>query len=633
MLLITSGAYVDSELYAEFGRIPPAFLPVGNRRLFTYQARRHGTRHAQVVMTVPGDFVLDEADAACLDACGITLYRTEAGAPLGWAVHDFLSTHGIAGPIEILYGDTLIDDPPRQGSDWLAVGQTDEYYDWYHEIPAHGQPGGIWTGMFAFSDAARLRELLAERGDFIASVVAYERKVGLAHWPVAHWLDFGHVHTYFDSKRTVTTQRHFNQLRVAEGVVTKTGDDTAKIAAEAEWFERAPPSVKPFLAPYIGRTAGTCGYQLEYLHLATLNELYVFGRLPERVWGRIFRAADAFLRTARAVPVDQPPSGDAIRQTYRDKTLARLDAYAAATGCDLDAGWALNGVRTPSLRTIAEQASAAVEAGASEASFLHGDFCFSNILFDFRAGRVKTIDPRGIDASGRPTCFGDLRYDIGKLAHSVLGLYDHIVAGHFVLEDDDGFVLDGQADFQPDVEPGAGRGAWSGSPPGNRQGGQPAGQAGSRMGGQPGARQGAQMSGLASGQSGTPLSAHLNAQRSAPMHAMLDDPLYGLAGQPSSGQPGSLHEQLRPGHALRFRVLAQRTGPIRELFLATPFAGRLPAAWDCYPVMVLLFLSMLPLHADVPQRQRALLANAIRLYLEWSAHDRDPDGGNEPPFL
>lgn len=593
MLLITSGAYVDSELYAEFGRIPPAFLPVGNRRLFTYQARRHGARHAQVVMTVPGDFALDEADAACLEACGITPYRTETGAALGWAVYDFLSTQGIAGPIEILYGDTLIDDPPRAGSDWLAVGQTDEYYDWYHEVPRHGQPGGIWTGMFAFSDAARLRELLAERGDFIASVVAYERQVGLAHWPVAHWRDFGHVHTYFDSKRSVTTQRHFNRLRVADGVVTKTGDDTGKIAAEAEWFERAPPAVKPFLAPYIGRTddACGCGYQLEYLHLAALNELYVFGRLPERVWARIFRAADAFLRTAHAVPLDQPPPLDAIRQAYRDKTLSRLEAYARTAGCDLDAGWILNGTGAPSLRVIAEQASEAVEAGMPEPSFLHGDFCFSNILFDFRAGRVKTIDPRATDANGRPSRFGDLRYDIGKLAHSVLGLYDHIVAGHFALEEEDrpSDRLAGQHERSA-----------------SRMGGHAGGPAGERLGVQMGT------------QFGHAGNAQFSEQRTA---------------QPSGSPSGAPSGWLRPGHALRFRVLAQRTGPIRDLFLSTPFAGRLPAAWDCYPVMVLLFLSMLPLHADAPLRQRALLANAIRLYLEWRAHDRDPDGGIEPPLL
>ena len=34
MLLIMSAAYVDQELQSEFGLIPPAFLPVGNKPLY-----------------------------------------------------------------------------------------------------------------------------------------------------------------------------------------------------------------------------------------------------------------------------------------------------------------------------------------------------------------------------------------------------------------------------------------------------------------------------------------------------------------------------------------------------------------------------------------------------------------------
>ncbi|MGZ5182868.1 MAG: phosphotransferase, partial [Ramlibacter sp.] len=444
MLLITSGAYVESELASEFGRIPPAFLPVGNRRLYTYQIRQFGGLHDQVFLTLPGDFLLDEADALWLREQGVTLFRTTPGAPLGEAVHEFLSGARVTGPLDILYGDTLITDPLREGSDWLAVGHTDEYYDWHHEAPAWGQPGGAWTGLFSFSDAALLRDKLAAAGDFIAAVGAYDRQIGgLAHWEVSRWLDFGHVHTYFDSKRIMTTQRHFNRLRVVDGVVTKSGEDAAKIMAEASWFEQAPAPIKPFLAPYICRIGGrehdACAYQLEYLHLATLNELYVFGRLPERVWRRIFGACDAYLRTASSLaPAPAPEfsaalspalSLDYMRQTYLDKTMQRLAAYAGQAGVDLDAPWTLNGRAAPPLRAIAHEAADALLAAAPLPSFLHGDFCFSNILFDFRAGRVKTIDPRGTDALGRPSRFGDLRYDLGKLAHSVLGLYDFIVAG------------------------------------------------------------------------------------------------------------------------------------------------------------------------------------------------------------
>lgn len=530
MLLITSGAYVESELASEFGRIPPAFLPVGNRRLYTYQIRQIGRLHERVCLTLPGDFLLDEADALYLREQGVTLFRTTPGASLGAAVHEFLCAARTDGPLDILYGDTLIADPLREGSDWLAVGHTDEYYDWHHEAPAWGQPGGTWTGMFSFSDAILLRDKLAAAGDFIAAVGAYDRHIGgLAHWQVARWLDFGHVHTYFDSKRIITTQRHFNRLRVADGVVTKSGEDSAKIMAEASWFEQAPAPIKPFLAPYICRVDGEdSGYQLEYLHLAALNELYVFGRLPERVWRRIFHACDAYLRTASSLapaPESEPallPAqlSHSVRLTYLDKTMQRLGAYAAQAGVDLDAPWTLNGRAAPSLRAIAHEAAEALLATAPSPSFLHGDFCFSNILFDFRAGRVKTLDPRGTDALGRPSRFGDLRYDLGKLAHSVLGLYDFIVAGFYLLQAE--------------------------------------------------------------------------------------------------------------GRDLSFRVLSERCLPVQRLFVHTPFAGRVPAQWQCHPVMVLLFLSMLPLHADDPRRQQALMANGIRLYLEWKSDDRHPDGRPEP---
>jgi hypothetical protein len=86
----------------------------------------------------------------------------------------------------------------------------------------------------------------------------------------------------------------------------------------------------------------------------------------------------------------------------------------------------------------------------------------------------------------------------------------------------------------------------------------------------------------------------------------------------------------RDGQDLHLRVLSERCQPVQRLFAATAFAGRTPAEWQAYPVMVLLFLSMLPLHADDPRRQLALMANGIRLYLEWKSDDRHSDGGTKP---
>ena len=65
---------------------------------------------------------------------------------------------------------------------------------------------------------------------------------------------------------------------------------------------------------------------------------------------------------------------------------------------------------------------------------MHGDFCFSNILFNFRVRRIKVIDPRGYVEPGKPSLFGDFRYDLAKFVHSIIGRYDNIVAGRYVLQ-------------------------------------------------------------------------------------------------------------------------------------------------------------------------------------------------------
>jgi len=52
---------------------------------------------------------------------------------------------------------------------------------------------------------------------------------------------------------------------------------------------------------------------------------------------------------------------------------------------------------------------------------------------------------------------------------------------------------------------------------------------------------------------------------------------------------------------------------IQKIFLDREFPGGLTAQ-GVMPLTILLFLSMLPLHADDACRQTALLANALRLY-------------------
>ena len=65
---------------------------------------------------------------------------------------------------------------------------------------------------------------------------------------------------------------------------------------------------------------------------------------------------------------------------------------------------------------------------------MHGDLCFTNIFYDFRTQKVQVIDPRGTIDDLVPSIYGDIRYDMAKLGHSIFGGYDFILANRYNCE-------------------------------------------------------------------------------------------------------------------------------------------------------------------------------------------------------
>ena len=77
-------------------------------------------------------------------------------------------------------------------------------------------------------------------------------------------------------------------------------------------------------------------------------------------------------------------------------------------------------------------------------TMIHGDFCFSNILYG-SSDIFKFIDPRG--SFGKQGIFGDMRYDIAKLYHSVDGKYEHFINDKFEVRGSSGkYTLDFSGD-------------------------------------------------------------------------------------------------------------------------------------------------------------------------------------------
>ncbi len=522
--LITSAAYPGQELSAEFGQVPPAFLPVGVARLYEAQVARLGT-DLPIYLTIPERYMPQAYDLRRLEELNVSLLRVPEGLRLGESVVYAINFIDLpAGPVQVLHGDTLIEDLPAGVADLIAVHPEGDDYSWAAVTVADGhvtrfenigagsgtdRGGPVACGFFSFSSSrALVRAITRARGDFIDGLNLYTLEIPLRAVRVETWYDFGHIQTYFRSRRSITTARSFNTLHIDAFTVRKSSTDTAKMQAEANWFGSIPPPVRPFSARLLeaGETAGTTFYSTEYQYAPTLSELFVFSSVGRATWTNILRSCHDFLDACTACKGEG--SGDAIlTELAVAKTGSRLERYAAETGYDIDHETRLDGRALPSLRRIADEVVQLIDLRSGRPdNVMHGDFCFSNILYNSRAARISVIDPRGYTEAGQRSIFGDTRYDLAKLSHSIHGHYDHIVAGRYALE-------------RPD-----------------------------------------------------PYSFSIRFEASA-HHNWLQDALSG------------------------FEVDGLQAG------------GR-----DVRAITVALFLSMLPLHADRPDRQAAFIANALRLY-------------------
>jgi hypothetical protein len=170
--------------------------------------------------------------------------------------------------------------------------------------------------------------------------------------------------------------------------------------------------------------------RLEYFGFPTLAEVFLYERLSTGAWLRIFRRlrgliCECFMRWPRKL------EAESLQSMYLDKPRRRLNSLvgppALLTLAHSDDPVVVNGKSVANLPAVWPEVERRIGLLAQNrnGSVIHGDFCLSNILYDWRSDVCKLIDPRG--SFGSAGIYGDPRYDVAKLYHSVHGLYDFIV--------------------------------------------------------------------------------------------------------------------------------------------------------------------------------------------------------------
>lgn len=442
-----SGAYVGQELQTEFGRIPPSFLPLGNKRLFQHQIKL-ASSESKLYLTVPESYKISNIDFELLSDNNVVIIALPENLSLGQSLVAALnlSEHDFEEPLEVLFGDTLFKELPV-GENFASLSTVENNYhwavtnestaEWVHnnggEFPSNETENKVLNGYFKFSNPRHLLRCLAKSNwDFLQALNSYRANTNFRGMLSESWLDFGHVNTYYSSKANFTTQRSFNDLKINSSWVEKSSSKDIKIAAEANWFDTLPYSLRGYTPQFLGSTKnnGKVSYKLEYLHFTALNELYVFSELPSQIWKRILTECVAFLKACQQEVSPSNSPTNTLDDLFGKKTNQRLADFCNARGYKTTEKWYYDGI-TASLDDLIELSKENLPPENHSNSILHGDFCFSNILYDFRSNKIKAIDPRGLNAAGEMTIYGDIYYDIAKLSHSIIGLYDWIIAGYF----------------------------------------------------------------------------------------------------------------------------------------------------------------------------------------------------------
>jgi len=253
------------------------------------------------------------------------------------------------------------------------------------------------------------------------------------------WFDCGHPDNLLISRKKLIQEREFNQVIFDEkfGKITKTSTHKEKFVDEINYYALLPKPLNIFF-PRILQADPHCKrpfIEMEYYGYPPLAELYVQSGLNPSIWKQLFEklrdVIDEFKFYNNSVATNKYFDFYVIRSEKRIKSLRERDSEVAKLFKFENIE--LNGERLDNFDSIWPTIKSKLISMCSYDNeyIIHGDFCFSNILYDVKSRIFKFIDPRG--SFGTAGVYGDTRYDIAKLYHSIHGLYDFITADLFRL--------------------------------------------------------------------------------------------------------------------------------------------------------------------------------------------------------
>ena len=449
--LITSGKYISNELIDEYGEIPPSTLPIGHETLLEHQIKLIDENDL-IFISLPASYQLETHLKNIIEANGIKIILSTEGENLRDLLLNFLSSSffnlSTISKISILHGDTLFSELPFN-PDTVCINRTDIHHTWLpaSELNSDIDDKYVLSGYFSFSNIQLLKKLLAKSNSFEEGLIEYNNLKTLNIEIGKKWIDYGNSNNYYFSKRSNFIAREFNTHKISGNFITKKSTQIKKISREYNWFKSIPDKIKLY-TPHVWNlqvNQNSSSYNIEFVPGSSLQEKLIFGRLNFTQQERIIVQIIDLINSFKSMYNDSntiAQKNQIFYELYIKKTEDRMTQIEGSLNLENKINFrkplVINDVEYPSFRetklNLLDKLNSIIKNRTDKPSFMHGDLCFSNIIYDVRSMQVKLIDPRGIENENE-RLGGDYLYDLIKFGHSCIGFYDLIICNRYSLFD------------------------------------------------------------------------------------------------------------------------------------------------------------------------------------------------------
>lgn len=320
--------------------------------------------------------------------------------------------------------------------------QAKEFYDKKPNLPTKGKFAVV--GYYQLNDVKLLKNIVDKcieaKKKQISDVLSEYMKIhAITCNKVENWFDLGHRAGIIKAQNNFFNSRDFNSLYTNQitGTITKISSKIQKLRDEYDWYKNLPDELKVLSPRPIGfeENLNDAALTMEMYGYPALSELFILGNLSIEEWKLIIK------RLFEVHQVFEKHKGNLDKENFYDlylhKTWQRLKDLREQNPY-WEKMWQyddiiVNGQKYKNIRFFETKLVQKIDelVQSVDVSVMHGDYCFSNILFDTNSFLCRLIDPRG--RLHDQTIYGDSRYDIAKLRHSVVGGYDYAVHGLFEL--------------------------------------------------------------------------------------------------------------------------------------------------------------------------------------------------------